>query len=54
MALVFAAAVDTHLFVLLIISAAGLCFYLDLDRSARWRPTVAALFAFACCFSAWS
>ena len=50
MVLVFAAAVDTHLFVLLIISAAGLCFYLDLDRSARWRPTVAALFAFALLF----
>jgi phosphate:Na+ symporter len=50
MALVFAAAVDTHLFVLLIIAAAGLCYYLDLDRSARWRPTVAALFSFALLF----
>jgi phosphate:Na+ symporter len=50
MVLVFAAAVDTHLFVLLIISAAGLCFYFDLDRSARWRPTVSALFSFALLF----
>jgi phosphate:Na+ symporter len=50
MALVFAAAVDTHLFVLLIICVAGLCFYLDLDRSARWRPTVSALFSFALLF----
>jgi phosphate:Na+ symporter len=50
MVLVFAAAIDTHLFVLLIISAAGLCFYLDLDRSARWRPTVSTLFSFALLF----
>jgi phosphate:Na+ symporter len=50
MALVFAAAVDTHLFVLSIICVAGLCFYLDLDRSARWRPTVSALFSFALLF----
>lgn len=50
MVLVFAAAVDTHLFVLLIISAAGLCFYLDLDRSPRWRPMVSALFSFALLF----
>jgi phosphate:Na+ symporter len=48
--LVFAAAVDTHLFVLLIISAAGLCFYLNLDRSTRWRPTVSAFFSFALLF----
>jgi phosphate:Na+ symporter len=49
-ALVFAATIDTHLLVLLLVGAAGLCSYLDLDRSPRWRPAVSALFSFSLLF----
>ncbi len=48
--LVFAAAIDIHLFVLLIVSVAGVCYYLELDRSPRWRAMVTSLFAFALLF----
>jgi phosphate:Na+ symporter len=44
-ALVLLVAVDIHLFVLVITAAAGLCYYLHLDRSPRWRSLVAALLA---------
>jgi phosphate:Na+ symporter len=50
MVLVFAAAIDTHLFVLLIVAVAGGCYYLDLDRSPQWRPLVTSLFSFALLF----
>jgi phosphate:Na+ symporter len=50
MLLVFAAAIDIHLFVLLIVSVAGICYYLDLDRSPRWRLLATSLFAFGLLF----
>jgi phosphate:Na+ symporter len=43
--LVLAVAIDFHLFVLVITAVAGLCYYVNLDRSPRWRPIVSALFA---------
>jgi phosphate:Na+ symporter len=44
-ALVLAVAINIHLFVLVIIAIVGLCYYVNLDRSPRWRPIVSALFA---------
>jgi phosphate:Na+ symporter len=44
-ALVLLAAADIRLFVYALVGAAGLCYYLNLDRSARWRPLVSALLA---------
>ena len=44
------AAVNIHLFVLALIALVGLCFYLNLDRSARWRPLVSSLFALGMLF----
>lgn len=49
-ALVMIAAVNIHLFVLALIALVGLCFYLNLDRSARWRPLVSSLFALGMLF----
>jgi len=49
-ALVMIAAVDIHLFVFALISIVGFCFYLNLDRSARWRPLVSSLFALGTLF----
>lgn len=49
-ALVMIAAVDIHLFVFALISLVGLCFYLNLDRSARWRPLVSSSFALGTLF----
>jgi phosphate:Na+ symporter len=49
-ALVMVAAVDIHLFVFALISLVGLCFYLNLDRSARWRPLVSSSFALGTLF----
>jgi phosphate:Na+ symporter len=48
--LVFAAAVNLHVFILALVALSGLCFYLNLDRSARWRPLVSTLFAVALIF----
>ena len=44
-ALVLLAAVDIRLFVYALIAVTGLCFYLNLDRSIRWRPLVSAVLA---------
>lgn len=44
-ALVLLAAVDIHLVVYALIGATGFCFYLNLDRSVRWRPVVSAVLA---------
>jgi len=49
-ALVMVAAVDIHLFVFALISLVGFCFYLNLDRSARWRPLVSSSFALGTLF----
>ncbi len=49
-ALVMVAAVDIHLFVFALISLVGLCFYLNLDRSPRWRPLVSSSFALGTLF----
>lgn len=48
--LVMIAAIDIHLFVLALIGAVGICFYLNLDRSARWRPLVSTSFGAAMLF----
>ena len=48
--LVFAASIDLHTLILALVAASGLCFYLNLDRSARWRPMVSTLFAVAMIF----
>lgn len=42
-ALVLLAAVDIRLFVYALVGVTGLCFYLNLDRSTRWRPLVSAV-----------
>ncbi|HWA81156.1 MAG TPA: Na/Pi symporter [Acetobacteraceae bacterium] len=44
-ALVFLATIDMHLVVYALVGATGFCFYLNLDRSARWRPLVSAVLA---------
>lgn len=44
-ALVLLVAINIHLFLLLTIAIVGFCYYVNLDRSPRWRPIVAALFA---------
>jgi len=44
-ALVLLAAVDIRLFVYALVGVTGLCFYLNLDRSTRWRPLVSAVLA---------
>jgi phosphate:Na+ symporter len=44
-ALVVLAAVDIHLLVYALVGVTGFCFYLNLDRSARWRPVVSAILA---------
>ncbi len=44
-ALVLLAAVDIRLFVYALVGVTGLCFYLNLDRSMRWRPLVSAVLA---------
>lgn len=49
-ALVLLVAIDIHLFVLAITAIAGFCYYLNLDRSPRWRPIVAAIFAISLLF----
>lgn len=49
-ALVLAVAVDIHLFVLALTAIAGFCYYMNLDRSPRWRPIVSALFAISLLF----
>ena len=49
-ALVFVAAVDLHLAVYTVVGLAGFCTYLNLDRSARWRPAVATLLALGLLF----
>ena len=48
--LVMVAAIDIHVFVLALIALVGLCFYLNLDRSARWRPLVSTSFGIAMLF----
>lgn len=42
-ALVLLAAVDIRLFVYALVGVTGFCFYLNLDRSTRWRPVVSAV-----------
>jgi phosphate:Na+ symporter len=49
-ALVLLVAIDIHLFVLALTAIAGFCYYMNLDRSPRWRPIVAALFAISLLF----
>ena len=44
-ALVLLAAADIRFFVYALVGVAGLCYYMNLDRSARWRPLVSALLA---------
>ena len=44
-ALVVLAAVDIRLFVYALVGVTGFCFYLNLDRSTRWRPLVSAVLA---------
>src|ERR1700759_3439238 len=44
-ALVLLAAVDIRLFVYALVGVTGFCFYLNLDRSTRWRPLVSAVLA---------
>ena len=48
--LVLAVAIDIHLFVLLLTATTGVFYYLNLDRSPRWRPFVAALLAISLLF----
>ncbi len=48
--LVLAVAIDIHLFVLLLTATTGFFYYLNLDRSPRWRPFVAALLAISLLF----
>jgi phosphate:Na+ symporter len=49
-ALVLAVAINIHLFVLAITAIAGFCYYMNFDRSPRWRPIVSALFAICLLF----
>lgn len=42
-ALIFVVTVDTHLIVYSMIGVVGLCYYLNLDRSAKWRPLVSVI-----------
>ena len=49
-ALVLLVAIDIHLFVLALTAVAGFCYYLDLDRSPRWRLLVSALFSISLLF----
>jgi len=49
-ALVLLIAINIHLFVLVITAVAGVCYYLNLDRSPRWRAFVGALFAISVLF----
>lgn len=44
-ALVLIAATDIRLFIYALVGVTGLCFYLNLDRSTRWRPLVSAVLA---------
>ncbi|HEY1505263.1 MAG TPA: Na/Pi symporter [Stellaceae bacterium] len=44
-ALVLLAAIDIKLFVYALVGVTGFCFYLNLDRSTRWRPLVSAVLA---------
>ncbi|MGP8232380.1 MAG: Na/Pi cotransporter family protein [Methylovirgula sp.] len=48
--LVLAVAIDIHLFVLLLTATTGLFYYLNLDRSPRWRPFISALLAISLLF----
>ena len=41
--LIFLATVDMHSIVYSMIGITGLCFYLNFDRSARWRPVVSVI-----------
>lgn len=49
-ALVILVAIDIHLFVLMLTGVAGICYYLNLDRSPRWRQLVAAIFSISIMF----
>lgn len=49
-ALVLLIAINIHLFVLVITAVAGICYYLNLDRSPRWRSFVGALFSISVLF----
>ncbi|HEY1736557.1 MAG TPA: Na/Pi symporter [Methylovirgula sp.] len=49
-ALVLAVAVNIHLFVLFLTAVVGVCYYLNLDRSPRWRLLVATLFSVSLLF----
>lgn len=49
-ALVLAVSIDIHLSVLTMTAIVGLCYYLNLDRSPRWRPIVSGLFAISLLF----
>jgi phosphate:Na+ symporter len=49
-ALVMVAVVDIHLFVLSLIAAVGICFFLNLDRSPRLRLLISTLYAVAMLF----
>lgn len=49
-ALVLLVAINIHLFVLVLTATAGFCYYMDLDRSPRWRLLVAALFSISLLF----
>ncbi len=49
-ALVLAVAINIHLFVLLLTAITGFCYYMNLDRSPRWRPFVSALLAICLLF----
>lgn len=49
-ALVLLVAIDIHLFVLALTAAAGICYYLNLDRSPRWRQLVSAIFSISIMF----
>lgn len=48
--LVLAVAIDIHLFVLILTATTGIFYYLNLDRSPRWRPLVSALLAISLLF----
>lgn len=49
-ALILAVAINIHLFVLLLTAITGFCYYMNLDRSPRWRPLVSALLAISLLF----
>src|SRR5579862_1645229 len=49
-ALVLAVAVNIHVFILVLTAITGLCYYLNLDRSPRWRPFVSTLLSISLLF----